>query len=53
VAVLIVAILGFEFLFNQDLRNYATPFGVVLVIVFLLGMLVRRTYLGTVKKDLP
>lgn len=50
---LIVAILGFEFLFDRELSPQFTPFLVVLFIVGIGGWLVRRTFLSRLEKDLP
>jgi hypothetical protein len=50
---LIVAILGFEFLFDRELSPQFTPFLVVLFIIGIGGWLVRRTFLSKLEKDLP
>jgi hypothetical protein len=51
--VLIVVILGFLFLFDRELSSEFTPFLIFLAIAGAGVMLVRRTFLSDVEKDLP
>ena len=51
--VLVVLILGFQFLFDRALSAQFMPFLIVLIIVGFGGWLVRRTFRSEVQKDLP